>query len=85
MDETASDYRLHDDNAVLQSAFQGRRSPFKGRQEERRHQGTDLGDAYRQPSVDGYAERIDAEMELLGACDNGKNHTHVLCGLPQPV
>lgn len=55
------------------------------RRKRQRHQDTDLGDAYRQPSVDGYAERIDAEMELLGACDNGKNHTHVLCGLPQPV
>ena len=40
MDETATDYRLHDHHIVLQSAVQGSRTTSKDWQEERRNKST---------------------------------------------
>ncbi len=38
----------------------------------------DMGDSYRKPVVDGYAERSETPMELLRLGNNGQNHADVL-------
>ena len=38
----------------------------------------DMGDSYRKPAADGYAERSETPMELLRLGNNGQNHADVL-------
>ncbi len=37
-----------------------------------------MGDSYRKPAADGYAERSETPMELLRLGNNGQNHADVL-------